>query len=402
MKILWIGGICWNQDGKYKFPLTLPGAVSGSFFQQSIIEGMESFSEEVEVTLLTEYCSNYKKIIPKFCWSHNGTSHDVSVSVIQVPFFNRISKTYNLSKAYADIFSKRRFDVAIVYNIHTPYLKTLERVKQCQPDIKSVLIVPDLIEYTDVDLKRKPIKKWLKKADRKEINRLYDLIDGFVLFTESMKEKLPIKGKPYVVIEGVYSPHGLKERTGEKKNAVMYAGSIPFGFGIENIVKAMDYLKDLDTELWIYGTGPMKSFLERTSSENPKIKYFGFVQRGDLFEYEQEASILINARNSDDEFTMYSFPSKTFEYLVSGTPFLTTMLRGIPKEYAEYLFVLENNTPKEIAKKIREIINMDKTKRDRKCELAKKYVVAKKNKYVQAEKLLELINKLGVNQKNSF
>ena len=93
MKILWIGGICWNQDGKYKFPLTLPGAVSGSFFQQSIIEGMESFSEEVEVTLLTEYCSNYKKIIPKFCWSHNGTSHDVSVSVIQVPFFNRISKT---------------------------------------------------------------------------------------------------------------------------------------------------------------------------------------------------------------------------------------------------------------------------------------------------------------------
>ena len=58
MKILWIGGICWNQDGKYKFPLTLPGAVSGSFFQQSIIEGMESFSEEVEVTLLTEYCSN--------------------------------------------------------------------------------------------------------------------------------------------------------------------------------------------------------------------------------------------------------------------------------------------------------------------------------------------------------
>lgn len=394
MKILWIGGICWNHDGKYKFPLTLPGAVSGSFFQQSIIEGMESCDEDVEVTLLTEYCSDYKKIIPKFDWSHNGTSHDVSISVIQVPLLNRISKTYNLSKAYEDVFSKRMFDVVIVYNIHTPYLKTLERVKQCQPDIKSILIVPDLIEYTDVDLKRKPIKRWLKRADRKEINSLYDLIDGFVLFTESMKEKLPIEGKPYVVIEGVYSPHGLKERTGKKKNAVMYAGSIPFGFGIENIVKAMDYLKDLDTELWIYGTGPMKGFLERASAENPKIKYFGFVQREDLLEYEQEASVLINARNSDDEFTKYSFPSKTFEYLVSGTPFLTTMLQGMPREYADYLFVLENNSPEEIAKKIREIFNMDKTKREQKCETAKKYIVDKKNKYVQAEKLLELINKM--------
>lgn len=402
MRILWIGGICWNNDGKYRFPLTMPGAVSGSFFQQSIIEGLESCDEHIEITLLTEYCSDFKRIIPEFCWSHNGKSNDISVSVIQIPFINRLSKTYNMEKAYVEYLSKIRFDVAVIYNIHTPYLKTLEKVKKIQPDIKSVLIVPDLIEYTDVDLKSKPIKRWLKKADYQTIKRLYNLIDGFVLFTDSMKNKLLIDRRPYVVIEGVYSPHGLKERTGEKKNAVMYAGSIPFGFGIEKIVKAMDYLKDLNTELWIYGAGPMKEYLERAASENPNIKYYGFVQREDLFEYEQEASILINARNSNDEFTMYSFPSKTFEYLASGTPFLTTMLQGIPKEYEEYLFVLENNTPEEIAKKIRAILNMDETQRERKCNAAKKYVLEQKNKYVQAKKLLQLIMKLCEDENGGF
>lgn len=397
MKILWISGICWNNNGGYRFPLTMPGAVSGSFFQQSIIEGMEASDKNVEVTLLTEYCSDFKKVIPGFHWSHNGISKDVSVKVVQLPVVNRISKTLNLKRAYKIFLSKEQFDVAIVYNIHTPYLETLKWVKKFQPSIKSVLIVPDLVEFTDVDLAKKPVKKVLKKIDNQIIYNLYNLIDGFVLFTESMKEKLPINGRPYTIIEGVYASNGLEDNHVEKKRAVMYAGSIPFGFGIENIVAAMDMLKDSNISLWVFGNGPMKEYLCKAEKQNSNIKYFGFVQREKLYKYEQEATILINARNSDDEFTKYSFPSKMFEYLASGTPFLTTMLQGIPKEYEKYLFVLRDNSPSEIANNIKSIFEMDEGRKEKKCQDARRFVIQEKNKYVQAKKLLKFIEKLQVN-----
>ena len=56
----------------------------------------------------------------------------------------------------------------------------------------------------------------------------------------------------------------------------------------------------------------------------------------------KEAKLLINLRNPEDKYTKYSFPSKTFEYMVSGTPFFTTKLEGIPSEYYNYLYCIDS------------------------------------------------------------
>ena len=130
MKVLWLGGMCWNKDNSYHYPVTMPGAVSGSFFQQSIIEGIEQNRRDIEITLLTEYCSNFKWIIPKFVWSHNGVSRDVSIKVIQIPIINRISKTVNLLRECTKICKNDIYDIIVVYGVHTPYLITLNKIKK--------------------------------------------------------------------------------------------------------------------------------------------------------------------------------------------------------------------------------------------------------------------------------
>ena len=65
---------------------------------------------------------------------------------------------------------------------------------------------------------------------------------------------------------------------------------------------------------------------------------------------------MINPRSTLDDFTKYSFPSKTIEYMYSGTPLLTTRLKGIPNEYFDFVFSAENNTEEFFDAAIREAL----------------------------------------------
>jgi len=44
------------------------------------------------------------------------------------------------------------------------------------------------------------------------------------------------------------------------------------------------------------------------------------------------------------------------EYMVSGTPFLTTRLEGIPHEYYKYLYTIDDYSVGSVKQKIEEIL----------------------------------------------
>ena len=88
-----------------------------------------------------------------------------------------------------------------------------------------------------------------------------------------------------------------------------------------------------DVELWICGSGDAKDIIEDEAQKDSRIKYFGLVDSQTALKMQHQATILVNPRTSDGEYTKYSFPSKNMEYMVSGTPVLTTDLPGMPKEH---------------------------------------------------------------------
>ena len=67
---------------------------------------------------------------------------------------------------------------------------------------------------------------------------------------------------------------------------------------------------------------------------------------------QREAWLLINPRKTDDLIAKVTFPSKTFEYMLSGTPVLTTRLNGYSDEYMDKLFFMETDSAEDIAKSI--------------------------------------------------
>ena len=94
-----------------------------------------------------------------------------------------------------------------------------------------------------------------------------------------------------------------------------------------------------DIELWLFGSGDMEKDITDYCKSDQRIKYFGMVPREKVVKFEKKAKLLVNPRPTNNEFTKYSFPSKTIEYMASGTPLLTTRLPGIPSEYFDHVFV---------------------------------------------------------------
>ena len=113
-----------------------------------------------------------------------------------------------------------------------------------------------------------------------------------------------------------------------------------------------------------------------------------------VVEEELRATLLVNPRPTNEDYTKYSFPSKNMEYMASGTPVLTTKLPGMPEEYYPYVYLLEEESAEGMAKALKEILSKPAEELAQKGAAAKKFVMEKKNNISQAKKLLDMLNNI--------
>ena len=52
--------------------------------------------------------------------------------------------------------------------------------------------------------------------------------------------------------------------------------------------------------------------------------------------------------------------------MVSGTPVLTTVLPGMPKEYYPYVYLLEDETPEGVSQKLHDLLLLSEEERKKK------------------------------------
>lgn len=261
--------------------------------------------------------------------------------------------------------------------------------------IKRVNIFTDLSADT-INNKRQKEMIWIKRVILPCYLHIVNFVeknyDMYILFTKQMNKKVNPYNKPYVVIEGIFN-NKLNTSKVNKNKAIMYAGTLSFEYGIKFFLDAFEQIENDELQLWIFGDGDMKEYIKKLCIRDNRVKYFGFKSHEEVFNYEKRATLLINTRNPEDGYTKYSFPSKTFEYMVSGTPFLTTKLAGIPEEYFKYLYTIDNYDIKSLKQKIKEIIAKPQTELDNFGLEARHFILENKNSEVQADKILNMICK---------
>lgn len=253
---------------------------------------------------------------------------------------------------------------------------------------KKVGIVTDLPKF-------QPISK--SAFMRKMNDKLIAASDGFVFLTEQMNDEINTANKPYIVLEG-HADDDMKEKKhmpfDESEKSIIYAGAIEKIYGIEMLCKAFLDIAQPGETLHIYGKGDYVEELRVLAEENENIVYHGNCPNDEIVEAELNATLLVNPRPTDGEYTKYSFPSKTLEYMVSGTPALSSRLEGIPKEYDNYIFFFNENTQVSLGKKMREILDLSPEELAQRGEAARNFALEEKNNVVQSAKIIEFCQTL--------
>lgn len=235
-----------------------------------------------------------------------------------------------------------------------------------------------------------------KKSQVNLINKVIKKCTAYVLLTEAMNQIINPNNKPYTIIEGLCDINMfLKEKKKVENNVkiCMYAGLLDARYGVKNMVEGFAQANIKNSELHIYGNGPYVSELKKITKDNKNIIYKGSVMNNEVVKAELKASLLLNPRPTTEEFTKYSFPSKNMEYMVSGTPLLTTNLPGMPKEYKSYVYLFKEETTKEMGLQIKEILEKNESELFHKGRQAKQFVLKEKNNVIQAGKIITLCKK---------
>lgn len=218
---------------------------------------------------------------------------------------------------------------------------------------------------------------------------------NYVFLTEAMNTYLGNTTKPYVVLEG-QSDITMREHIPSLEQKLqprvcMYAGCIGKLYGLGNLIEGFRMANLPDTQLHLYGPCDFEEELKQIVKEDNRIFYGGMLLNTEVVDKEMEATLLVNPRPTNHEYVKYSFPSKTMEYMSTGTPVLTTKLPGMPQEYHPHVYFIEDETPAGIAEALQCTLSNTPQELFQKGCRARAFVLDCRNNVMQASRILEML-----------
>ena len=291
-------------------------------------------------------------------------------------------------------YKDKRVDVII----NTPNNSLLNAVRFARlitrKKITQTVIIPDIPSMVTSMDKYSLLKRRLLKHCNKRSMKLTSESDGLVLLTEFMMDFID-KPVRHIVMEGIVDVETMDVDVNEEmpdKKVILYTGTLRKIFGVMNLVEAFLSLESIDAELWICGSGDSEGSIKEAAEKDSRIKYFGMVDSQTALSMQRQATVLVNPRTSEGEYTKYSFPSKTMEYLLAGKCTIINRLPGIPEEYYDYVYTPDDESVESLAECISDVLSRDADILAARAKAGRDFVISQKNSVAQIKRIIEMIN----------
>lgn len=192
-------------------------------------------------------------------------------------------------------------------------------------------------------------------------HKILKFFSGIILINRGVLDLLSLSIPHHITSVGFdekrYNSHlnNKRQKTGKNKNdsyKVVYAGTLMHSKGISNLMEAFKLIDNKSIELNLYGYGPLENEALEYSKHCNNIKFYGRINYDKLQLKLAEADLLINPILINDPSHDFGFPSKLTDYILSGSPVLTTRFKSLPESYLSFLFFIEVATPEGISKAI--------------------------------------------------
>ena len=323
-----------------------------------------------------------------------------SIQVQWVPFVNvqglkQISIQRNVARILERWLEGNRDvqdKVVLMYSIYPPYSDPAVRLCR-KHGCHLCAVIADLPEYMYSWKNMKGFREWYSRRLSEKMLELQGQCDSYILFTQPMAAKMGIENKPYMVSEGFCDASifdDIPEQEKYTRKTIVYGGNLSRLYGIQNLVKGF-MQTDLDAELHLYGAGGDAEFIKECAKQDSRIKFFGRVDRKTLLIALKRAHLLVVNKPTSDDYSNYSFSSKILEYMASGTPLLTTKVGGMPEEYLEYVYVIEDESIGGITNTLNTVMNKESNALYLLGQKAAHFAIEDKNYRRMTEKVLAFL-----------
>lgn len=359
--------------------------------QWALLEGLDLYANVTVITVPATKC--LKGLFFKgSSFSHNSVVEDVCVSYCDIAGIKQLTAPHVVIKSVKR--EKNKFDVIFIYALTTELLTAAKYLKSKNPSLKVVLLVPDLPEY--MTSSNNKLYRYFKSVEAKLNKKQLNSVHAFILLAEPMKERLAIGNKPYIVMEGIFNTEGFNSQIIEKEQqkTILYTGNLGKRYGIIDLLDAFVLINNSEYRLLIYGEGEALSDIISYSRKDARIIYGGVLPRQELLYLQKKSTLLVNPRHNNEEYTRYSFPSKTMEYMASGTPTLMYRLSCMPQEYEKYIYFFEDETVEGMSRRMVEVCEKPQEELNEFGRQASEFILKNKTSREQCKRIINLIEKL--------
>ena len=367
-------------------------SVAGNKMQINILETLSKY-KDLKIKCLTIYpTAAYPKgsiVVKKQSICLFDEFHSLKIGFINLPIFKQVFETIAAYTQAKKIIKAEKIETIFTFNMFPQTGLPAQWLKK-KYGCKIVTLLADL--PIDDTVSRKGIYLKLRNYFDDLTKKAIICCDKIIALNKNAVD-LYAPGSEYIVIEGGVDVEDINElpaKNFSRKNLV-YSGALVEYSGIRNLIEAMDYINDKEVILDIYGSGQDMNYVMRCAENMSNVKYHGKVDNRTMKKIQSDAYLLINPRPTDNPISKVTFPSKIFEYMISGTPILTTKLNGLTDEYLNNMFFVANNNPFLLAEKINEIMNLPISVLIEKAMNARKFVIENKTWEQQCEKIHEFI-----------
>lgn len=408
MKIIFCGSMYDDIENEIK-GIKVSNSVSAHLFQINLLNGLMKNSENIYVinTLGVKYFPYYnqKKITEKDFYI-DGRIVGKSIGFVNLPGIHFFSRYFSIKKALEKYIENNinanEKCVIIFFNNFWPIELSALNMKKKYKNVYICGVIGDLFSKYGNSWRASSnlIKSLIINLMNKISDNLSVQYDCFAFLTKDMAYALKVENKPFVVMEGLYTVSTQKKNdfvvpNTENLKIIFYAGLLDKSYGIIHLLNAFEMIDNLEYRLYLAGFGDTENYIKECAEKDSRINFLGFITPQEVAEWQDKAIVLISPRVSKgNEFVKYSFPSKTFECLASGKPYIAHRLPCEPPEYAAHIQYPDDESDEALARKIKEICSLSDEERNIIGEKARKFIEEEKNPTVMTKRIVDMFDSM--------
>lgn len=405
MNILFLSGIIPKQLENYVIRNTTGNVeFAANKYQQLMIKGLKRTQSHLTV-LNSMYVNSFprgfkKPIVRAHADMVNETNANDAfintgfLNIFGIRHFSKYIHVKSEMKKWLRNHGNNRDNCVVGYSVFGEALDAFRDVKKSNSNVQTCLVVPDLPNYCRGSSKL--YNRYLSYIDKK-LGNYQIFIDKYILFSKYMAEELKINENQYIVVEGIcddtFAEEEVQEISANKKTVLLYTGALEEKYGLITLLDAFEQLNKENIELHFCGSGTAEAQLQVKGAEDNRIVLHGKVSNAQATKLQKEADILVNPRTNEGIYTRFSFPSKTMEYLVSGTPMIGYKLDGIPDEYDQFITYINGPTVKDLADAINKMVAMGEESRADLGKRARAFIIEYKNPVAQMQRVEDFLKR---------